>query len=151
MALKKGTKAPDFSLPATGNKNISLSKDFEGKALIIYFYPKDFTNVCTAEACEFRDYFKDFRELSIPILGISRDDIAIHEKFKKANRLPFDLISDVHGKVCKAYDALIPLVKMPKRITYLLNEKHEIEASFSEMFEAKGHIQNMLKKLNSKN
>ena len=151
MALKKGTKAPDFSLPATGNKNISLSKDFEGQALIIYFYPKDFTNVCTAEACEFRDYFEDFRELSIPILGISRDDIPTHEKFKKANRLPFDLLSDTNGKVCKAYGALIPLVKMPKRITYLLNEKHEIEASFSEMFEAKGHIQNMLKKLNSKN
>ena len=151
MALKKGTKAPDFSLPATGNKNISLSKDFEGKALILYFYPKDFTNVCTAEACEFRDYFEDFRELSIPILGISRDDIATHEKFKKANRLPFDLLSDVNGKVCKAYDALIPLIKMPKRITYLLNEKHEIQTSFSEMFESKGHIQNMLKKLNSKN
>ena len=150
MALKKGTKAPDFTLEATGDKKITLSKDFEGKALIVYFYPKDFTRVCTAEACEFRDKFEDFRDLSIPILGISKDDIPSHEKFKKEYKLPFDLLSDSSGKVCKAYDALVPLIKMPKRITYLLNEKHEIEASFSEMFEAKSHIESMLKNINKK-
>ncbi|MBB6328020.1 peroxiredoxin Q/BCP [Algoriphagus iocasae] len=150
MALKKGTKAPDFTLAATGDKKITLSRDFEGKALIVYFYPKDFTRVCTAEACEFRDKFEDFRDLSIPILGISKDDIPSHEKFKKEYKLPFDLLSDPSGKVCKAYDALVPLIKMPKRITYLLNEKHEIEASFSEMFEAKSHIESMLKNINKK-
>ncbi len=150
MALKKGTKAPDFTLAATGDKKITLSSDFEGKALIVYFYPKDFTRVCTAEACEFRDKFEDFRDLSIPILGISKDDIPSHEKFKKEYKLPFDLLSDPSGKVCKAYDALVPLIKMPKRITYLLNEKHEIEASFSEMFEAKSHIESMLKNINKK-
>lgn len=150
MALKKGTKAPDFTLAATGDKKITLSRDFEGKALIVYFYPKDFTKVCTAEACEFRDKFEDFRDLSIPILGISKDDIPTHEKFKKEYKLPFDLLSDPSGKVCKAYDALVPLIKMPKRITYLLNEKHEIEASFSEMFEAKSHIESMLKNINKK-
>ncbi|MBN3582355.1 peroxiredoxin [Algoriphagus aestuarii] len=147
MALKKGTNAPDFALASTGDKNITLSKDYKGKAVIVYFYPKDFTRVCTAEACEFRDKFEDFRELSIPILGISKDDIASHEKFKKEYKLPFDLLSDPTGKVCKAYDALVPLIKMPKRITYLLNEKHEIEASFSEMFEAKTHIESMLKNI----
>lgn len=147
MALPNKSKAPDFTLPSTGNKSISLDKDFKNQALIVYFYPKDFTKGCTAEACEFRDKFEDFRNLSIPILGISKDDIPSHEKFKKEYRLPFDLLSDKNGEVCKAYDALIPLIKMPKRITYLLNDKHEIEASFSEMFEAKGHIENMLKNL----
>ncbi len=147
MALKKGTKAPDFTLPATGNRKISLSKDFKNQALIIYFYPKDFTAGCTAEACEFRDKFEEFRDLSIPILGISKDDIATHEKFKNAYKLPFDLLSDNSGKVCKAYDALIPLIKMPKRISYLLNNDHEIIAAFSEMFEAKKHISNMLMNL----
>lgn len=147
MALKTGTKAPDFTLSSTGDKKISLSKDFKGKALIIYFYPKDFTPGCTAEACEFRDKFEDFRDLSIPILGISKDDIDSHEKFKKTYKLPFDLLSDSSGKVCKAYDALIPLIKMPKRITYLLNEDHEIVAVFSEMFEAKKHIEKMLKSI----
>ena len=150
MALKKGTKAPDFTLTATGDKKITLSRDFEGKALIVYFYPKDFTRVCTAEACEFRDKFEDFRDLSIPILGISKDDIPSHEKFKKEYKLPFDLLSDSSGTVCKAYDALVPLIKMQKGIPYLLNDKHEIEASFSEMFEAKSHIESMLKNINKK-
>ncbi len=147
MALSLGAKAPDFTLPSTSDKKFSLSKDMLGKALIIYFYPKDFTGGCTAEACEFRDQFEAFRELEIPVFGISRDDIATHEKFKKAHKLPFELLSDESGKVCKAYDALIPLIKMPKRVTYLLDKDHKIAGVFSDMFESKGHIESMLKKL----
>jgi thioredoxin-dependent peroxiredoxin len=147
MALSLGAKAPDFTLPSTSDKKFSLSRDMAGKALILYFYPKDFTPSCTAEACEFRDQFEEFRELEIPVLGISRDDIPTHEKFKKTHRLPFDLLSDESGKVCKAYDALIPLIKMPKRITYLLDKDHIIAGVFSDMFESKGHIDVMLKKL----
>lgn len=147
MALSLGAKAPDFTLPATSNKKLTLSQDLQGKAVILYFYPKDFTGVCTAEACEFRDQFEAFRELDIPVYGISRDDIPTHEKFKKAHRLPFELLSDESGKVCKAYDALIPLIKMPKRVTYLLDQEHKIAGVFSDMFESKGHIESMLKKL----
>lgn len=147
MALKKGTQAPNFTLTSTGDKKVTLSKCFKDQALILYFYPKDFTSGCTKEACEFRDQFEVFRDLEIPILGISRDDLPTHEKFKKTYRLPFDLLSDTSGKVCKAYDALIPLIKMPKRITYLLDENHVIIASFSDMFEAKKHISKMLHSL----
>lgn len=147
MALNIGEKAPDFTLPSTSNIKITLSKDLAGKAVILFFYPKDFTGVCTAEACEFRDQFEAFRVLDISVFGISRDDIATHEKFKKAHRLPFELLSDETGKVCKAYDALIPLIKMPKRVTYLLDHDHKISGVFSDMFESKGHIESMLKKL----
>lgn len=147
MALKEGDKAPKFKLESTGNKTIDSSKDLIGKSFIIYFYPKDFTKGCTAEACEFRDQFAAFREVEIPVFGISRDDISTHERFKKAHNLPFDLLSDIDGKVCKAYDALIPLVKMPKRVTYLVNPQHKIEAVFSGMFESKGHIEAMMKNL----
>ncbi|MFN3996233.1 peroxiredoxin [Algoriphagus sp.] len=147
MALSIGAKAPDFTLPSTSDKKFSLSKDMLGKAVIIYFYPKDFTGVCTAEACEFRDQFEAFRELDIPVFGISRDDIPTHEKFKKVHKLPFELLSDESGKVCKVYDALIPLIKMPKRITYLLDKDHKIAGVFSDMFESKGHIESMLRKL----
>ncbi|GMQ24213.1 thioredoxin-dependent thiol peroxidase [Algoriphagus sp. oki45] len=147
MALKKGTTAPDFTLPATSDQTITLSKDLKGKAVVLYFYPKDFTPGCTAEACEFRDQFEGFRDLDIPIFGISRDDIPTHEKFKKAHRLPFDLLSDSSGKVCKVYDALIPLIKMPKRVTYLLDENHQIAGVFEGLFENKAHAQSMLKLL----
>lgn len=147
MALALGAKAPDFSLPGTSEKTVSLSKDYAGKALILYFYPKDFTKVCTAEACEFRDQFEAFRNLEVPVFGISRDDIPTHERFKKEYKLPFDLLSDQTGNVCKAYDALIPLIKMPKRITYLIDQEHKIAGVFSDMFESKGHIESMLRKL----
>lgn len=149
MALKPGSKAPDFSLPSTSGKKTSLSKDFLGKPLILYFYPKDFTKICTAEACEFRDQFEAFKNLDVQVFGISRDDIPTHERFKKEFRLPFDLLSDGNGKVCQAYDALIPLIKMPKRITYLLDQDHRIAGVFSDMLESKGHIEAMLKKLKS--
>lgn len=147
MALAAGTKAPDFTLPSTSEKIVTLSKDLKGKALIIFFYPKDFTKGCTAEACEFRDQFAEFRNLDIPVLGISRDDIPTHEKFKKAYKLPFDLLSDESGKVCKAYDALIPLIKMPKRVTYLLDADHKIVGIYDGLFESKSHVDAMLKKL----
>lgn len=147
MALQIGQKAPDFKLNCTSGHILKMSENLKGKAFILYFYPKDFTRGCTAEACEFRDQFEAFRNLDVPVYGVSRDDIPTHEKFKKAYKLPFDLLSDPDGKVCKSYDALIPLIKMPKRVTYLIDDKHEIAGVFSDMFESKGHIESMLSKL----
>ena len=147
MALKIGSSAPDFTLPSTSGKSITLSKDFHGQALVLFFYPKDFTRGCTAEACEFKDQFAEFRNLEIPVFGISKDDIATHEKFKKAYKLPFDLLSDEYGKVSGSYDALIPLINMPKRITYLLDRDHKISGIYQGLFESKSHVDAMLKKL----
>jgi thioredoxin-dependent peroxiredoxin len=148
MALSKGSKAPDFILPSTSGKQFHLSRDFEAKACIIYFYPKDFTRGCTTEACEFRDHYEAFRQMDIPIVGISRDTIASHQKFKKEYRLPFELLSDAKGTVCEDYDALIPILRQPKRITYLLNKNHRVEAAFQDMFDAKSHISEMVDKVN---
>ncbi|NVK51077.1 MAG: peroxiredoxin [Cyclobacteriaceae bacterium] len=149
MALKIGTVAPDFSLKGTSGLELNLKKDLAGKSFILYFYPKDFTPGCTAEACEFRDQFEAFRNLDVPVFGISRDNLETHEKFKKTNRLPFELLADESGKVCKAYDALIPLVKMPKRVTYLIDSEFKIAGVFQDMFESKKHIETMLKKTSS--
>jgi len=102
------------------------------------------------EACEFRDQFAEFRDLDVPVFGISRDDIPTHEKFKKAHRLPFELLADMDGKVCKKYDALIPLIKMPKRVTYLLDEKHQIIAVYDGIFENKAHVEAMIRQLKKK-
>lgn len=147
MALKIGVKAPEINLPSTSGKKFILSEGFKGRACVIYFYPKDFTRVCTKEACDFRDQFQVFRELDVPVIGISRDDIATHLKFQKEHNLPFDLLSDLNGKVCEAYDALIPIVRMPKRVTYLLDKEHIIKGVYSDMFESKKHVDEMLKKL----
>jgi peroxiredoxin Q/BCP len=147
MALTVGTQAPDFTLAATNLGSITLSKDLAEKSLVLYFYPKDFTPGCTTEACEFRDQFAAFRELDIPVFGISRDNLATHEKFKMTHRLPFELLADESGKVCKAYDALLPLIKMPTRVTYLLDSNHRIAGVFQGLFENKAHVAAMLKQL----
>ncbi|MBD3627251.1 peroxiredoxin [Cyclobacterium sp.] len=144
MGLKKGKKAPDFTLPSTSGTDFKLSRDLFGKACVIYFYPKDFTGGCTAQACEFRDQFADFKDLDLPVIGISKDDIATHLRFKKANNLPFELLSDTSGEVCKKYDALVPLIGIPKRVTYLLDKGHVIKDVFQDMLNAKAHIQKML-------
>jgi len=147
MALKIGNKAPDFTIPSTSGKNFTLSKDSKGKACIIYFYPKDFTRGCTAEACDFRDQFAAFRDLDIPVFGISRDDMSTHLRFKKEYKLPFELLSDEKGNVCNAYDALIPLIRVPKRITYFIDQNHIIQGVFSDMFESNKHAEEMIKML----
>lgn len=147
MPLKIGEIAPDFNLPSTSEEKLSLSKNYKGKPLILFFYPKDFTKVCTAEACEFRDEFGVFKGLGIDVLGVSRDDMATHQRFKKEYQLPFELLSDESGKVCKSYDALIPLIKMPKRVTYLIDQEGKIAGIYSDMFESRGHVEAMIRKL----
>lgn len=151
MALKIGAKAPEINLKSTNGKRFILSDDMKGKPCIIYFYPKDFTPGCTEEACTFRDSFSEFRDLNIDIFGISRDTITSHLKFKAQHKLPFELLSDIDGKVCKAYDALVPIIGLPKRVTYLLDTNHKIVAVYQDMFGARKHIETMLKEMNSAN
>jgi peroxiredoxin Q/BCP len=102
MSVEVGGKAPDFTLPADGGGKISL-KALKGKTVVLYFYPKDDTSGCTAEACAFRDSLPDFSKLKAEVIGVSRDSVASHDKFKKKYRLPFPLASDEDGKVCQAY------------------------------------------------
>jgi thioredoxin-dependent peroxiredoxin len=147
MALKIGDKAPDFTLKSTSGEDFHFHKDMKGKTCILYFYPKDFTSVCTAEACEFKNHFDDFQGMDIPVIGISRDSIKTHLDFKKHYQLPFDLLSDTDGKVCKAYKALVPVIGVPKRITYLIGADFNIKVAHSDMFTAKKHISAVLKEL----
>ena len=102
MSLVVGDKAPDFTLPADGGGTVSL-KALKGKPVVLYFYPKDDTSGCTAEACAFRDALPNFSKVKAQIVGISRDSAASHDKFKQKYRLTFPLASDEDGKVCRAY------------------------------------------------
>ncbi|EQD50349.1 Alkyl hydroperoxide reductase/ Thiol specific antioxidant/ Mal allergen, partial [mine drainage metagenome] len=100
-----GTKVPDFSLPSTGGETFSL-KAAAGKALVIYFYPKDMTSGCTREAQDFRDRHAAFLAAGARVVGISRDSLAAHEKFKSQQRLPFELLSDADERVCGLFDVI---------------------------------------------
>lgn len=100
-----GKKVPDFTLPATGDKDISLS-DFKGKNVVVYFYPKDSTSGCTTEGQNFRDRIATFQRRKTVILGVSRDSLKSHENFKAKQDFPFDLLSDQDEKLCKLFDVI---------------------------------------------
>ena len=124
--LKVGDKAPDFSLKDDSGKVRSLS-DFEGKRVVVYFYPKDDTPGCTKEACGFRDDYDKFAKEDIVVLGISYDSVESHKKFKEKYNLPFILLSDEQKEVAKKYNASGGLINLTaKRMTYLLDENGKI-------------------------
>ena len=101
--LKEGLKAPEFTLPSSEGKDISL-KDYKGKSrVVLYFYPKDDTPGCTVEACGFRDNIKKIEGLDAVVLGVSPDNTDSHDKFIAKFKLPFMLLSDTDKKVCEAY------------------------------------------------
>lgn len=100
-----GAPAPDFSLPATGNRTISLA-DLRGQAVVLYFYPKDSTPGCTQEGQDFQQLSGEFAALGAVILGVSRDSVASHEKFRTGQGFTFDLLSDGNETVCRAYDVI---------------------------------------------
>ncbi|HVC31047.1 MAG TPA: peroxiredoxin [Steroidobacteraceae bacterium] len=103
--VEPGAKVPSFSLPATGGGSWRL-RDAAGRALVIYFYPKDMTSGCTRESQDFRDLHAAFRKAGAEIIGISRDSIASHEKFKAKEALPFPLLSDASEEACRLFDVI---------------------------------------------
>ncbi len=102
MPVKAGDKAPDFKLPTDGGEEISLSA-LKGKPVVLYFYPKDDTSGCTKEAMGFRDALSAFTKAGATVLGVSRDSVARHDKFKAKYDLNFPLVSDEDGKLCETY------------------------------------------------
>lgn len=102
MKLKVGNKAPDFELPDQ-NGNTHKLRDFRGKKVLIYFYPRDNTPGCTTEACQIRDNFLKFQKINVVVLGISIDSAKSHQNFAAKYRLPFTLLSDITKEVVKKY------------------------------------------------
>ena len=122
-----GAAVPDFQLPATGDKSLSLS-DFSGKKLLLYFYPKDNTPGCTQEGQAFRDNIQQFEALNTVILGVSRDSVKVHEGFKSKQAFPFDLLSDQDEQLCQLFDVIKmknmygKQVRGIERSTFLIDE-----------------------------
>lgn len=100
-----GKRVENFTLPATGDQNLSLT-DFKGRILIIYFYPKDNTSGCTREGQDFRDLYAQFTAAGADILGVSRDSVKTHENFRNKHEFPFHLLSDSEESLCKQFDII---------------------------------------------
>jgi peroxiredoxin Q/BCP len=148
MTLAIGDKAPDFTLLSDENKKISL-KDFRGKKVVLYFYPKDNTPGCTQEACDFRDSMAKFMDADAVILGISKDSPTKHEKFKIKYELPFRLLADESGEVCQAYGVINKKSLFGntflgiQRSTFLIDEQGVIRAIWRKV-KVKGHVVEVL-------
>jgi len=106
MSVAEGKKAPDFTAATDGGGKLKLS-ELRGKPVVLYFYPQDDTPGCTTEACGFRDAAPDFRKLKATVIGVSKDSVARHDKFKAKYKLPFALVSDEDGKICEKYGTWI--------------------------------------------
>lgn len=125
--LKPGDVAPEFILPGEDGQEISLTKMLQDGALILYFYPADFTPGCTKEACAIRDIHDDILSVGLQVLGISPQDEASHRRFKEEHNLPFTLVCDPEKIAIKMYDADGPLGYGVRRITYLVNQGQKIQ------------------------
>ena len=136
--LTIGDEAPDFRLPRNGGGDISLS-DLKGKAVVLYFYPKDDTPGCTKEACSFRDADDIYRSEGIKVLGVSTDDEKSHQKFISKYQLPFDLLADTEKKIVNDYGVWGEKSMYGKkymgtnRKTFLIDEQGKIAKIFDKV------------------
>ena len=143
MALDVGTTAPDFTTTDDTGKTVSL-KDYQGKVVVLYFYPKDDTPGCTKEAQGFRDSYKMYEDKEMVVLGVSMDDQASHQKFKEKYGLPFQLLVDSDGTITKAYD--VEGSGYSKRVTYIIDPEGKISDVYAQV-NTSSHAQDILTKM----
>ena len=149
MKLKIGDAAPDFSVNDQNGNSIKLSS-FKGKKVVLYFYPKDNTPGCTAEACDLRDNYEALQKAGYEVLGVSKDDEKSHTKFITKFELPFTLLADTELDIHKKYDTWVEKSMYGRkymgtaRVTFLINEEGEIE-EIIEKVKTKAHTAQILK------
>ncbi|MBB5326388.1 peroxiredoxin Q/BCP [Anoxybacillus tepidamans] len=146
--LQIGELAPDFTLPASNREMVSLS-DFRGKYVMLYFYPKDMTPGCTTEACDFRDYYDQFRDLNAVILGVSTDSVERHQKFIEKYALPFLLLADEQHEAAEKYGVWKRKKNFGKeymgieRSTFVIDEEGKLLKEWRGV-KVKGHVEEAL-------
>lgn len=151
MELSAGKKAPAFSLPSDSGDKVSLSS-LVGSPVVLYFYPKDMTPGCTQESCDFAGAYRALQKLGAVVIGISRDSVESHQKFKGKYQLPFALLSDAEGKVCEKYGvwkekSLYGRKFMGiERTTFLIGADGRIAKVYPKV-KVKGHVDEVLKDL----
>ncbi len=142
---------PALTLSATGGKSLRLS-DLKGGRVVLYFYPKDDTPGCTLEGCDVRDHHKEFTRRDTVVLGVSRDSLAAHEKFKSKYGFPFELVSDPDEKLCRLFDVIKEKSlygrKYPgvERSTFVFDENGKLRQAFRGV-KVPGHVQQILDEL----
>jgi thioredoxin-dependent peroxiredoxin len=148
MALAVGKKAPEFTLAGSNGEDVSL-KDFKGKTVVLYFYPKDDTPGCTKEACDFRDALKKFTSKKAVVLGVSPDSLKSHDKFIDKFELPFTLLSDPDHAVAEKYGVWVEKSMYGRkymgieRSTFVIDPEGKLKAEFRKV-KVDGHVDEVL-------
>jgi len=148
MSLQIGDKAPAFTMPTDGGGEVSLAA-LKGRPVVLYFYPRDDTPGCTTEACGFRDAMPDFSSVDAAIVGVSRDTVAKHDKFKAKYELPFTLGADESGAVTEAYGVWVEKSMYGRksmgieRSTFLIDGAGVIRGVWRKV-KVKGHVDEVL-------
>ena len=141
--LKVGQQAPLFDVVASGGRSLKLS-DYRGKKnVVLFFYPKDFTRVCTAEVCGFRDMYEDLVGNDTEVIGVSLDSDSSHEKFASKHNVPYPLVADKDRSLAKSYEAvggLGGLLGMTKRVTYVIDKEGKVAGAFDGTFDENPHL-----------
>lgn len=152
--LTEGSKAPDITLPTDGGGTVRLS-DYKGQKLLVYFYPKDDTSGCTKESCSLSENIKSFEKLDCAIIGISKDSVKSHDKFKAKYDLKFPLGSDQDSDVCERYGVWVEKSMYGRkymgieRTTFLIDEQGKIQKIWNKV-KVDGHTDEILEELNGK-
>jgi peroxiredoxin Q/BCP len=145
--LKKGQRAPDFLLSDAAGEKRSLSEFLLKGWVVLFFYPRDDTLICTREACQFRDHYEVFKEHGAEVVGISSDSTASHMGFALRHQLPFPLLSDEGGKVRRKYGVTDTLGLLPGRVTFVIDPAGTVRHVFSSQLRAGRHVAEAIRTL----
>lgn len=143
--LNVNDRAPDISLPDQSGNIISLKNFHDKKVVVVFFYPKDNTSICTAEACSFRDSYEEFKESGAEVIGISSDPVDSHAKFAGQHRLPFLLLSDPQSTARKAFAVPNTMGLLPGRVTYVIDKNGVVRYIFNSQLDGPKHVTEALK------
>ena len=143
-AVRTGDTAPDFTLPDQTGRPVTL-RSLRGRTVVLYFYPRDHTMLCTAQACDFRDTYEMFQQAGAEIVGISTDPPASHQGFAAQHALPFLLLSDVEGLVRERYGVPRLLGILPGRVTYVIDPQGIVRDVIHSTFSVGAHVQGSLR------
>lgn len=138
--VQAGDKAPDFTLPSQSGEQVRLQDRLGERVVVLYFYPKDNTSGCTAEACAFRDSHEVFTEAGAEVIGISSDSAERHAAFAGQHSLPFTLLSDQGGRVRRQYGVPAVLGLLPGRVTYVIDRQGTVRHVFNSMININQHV-----------
>jgi thioredoxin-dependent peroxiredoxin len=142
--IQSGDKAPDFTLPSQTGEPVRLSDRLGERVVVLYFYPRDETRGCTAEACAFRDSHEVFAEAGAEVIGVSSDSVGRHAAFADHHKLPFTLLSDEGGQVRKSYGVPAALGLLPGRVTYVIDRTGTVRHVFNSMTNIGRHVNDAL-------